>query len=220
VTKVIAHRGASRVEAENTTAAFRRARTLGADWVELDVRLTADGRLAVHHDAHLPDGRPVAETPAASLPASVPSLAKALAACAGMGVNVEIKSELTEPSYDPARIAAAVVAEVGAWGGPVLVSSFDLATIDAVHSHGVATAWLVLTVDDAVLSTLADHGHDALHPWEGAVTEDLVARCHAAGVEVNVWTVDDAERMRQLAAWGVDGIVTNVPDVAITALRD
>ena len=55
--QVIAHRGASKAEAENTLAAFRRAGAMGADAVELDVRRTRDGVLVVHHDPHLPDGR-------------------------------------------------------------------------------------------------------------------------------------------------------------------
>ena len=55
--QVIAHRGASKVERENTLAAFRRAGEMGADAVELDVRRTADGAMAIHHDAHLGDGR-------------------------------------------------------------------------------------------------------------------------------------------------------------------
>ncbi len=58
---VIAHRGASKAFAENTVAAFRGALAMGADMVELDVRRTADGRLAVHHDARLPDGRAICD---------------------------------------------------------------------------------------------------------------------------------------------------------------
>ena len=55
---VVAHRGASAAHPPgNTVAAFAAAVALGADWVELDVRLTADGALVVHHDPDLPDGR-------------------------------------------------------------------------------------------------------------------------------------------------------------------
>jgi hypothetical protein len=57
---VIAHRGASAHHPENTIAAFRGAAEAGADMVELDVRITADGALAVHHDAQLGDGQPLA----------------------------------------------------------------------------------------------------------------------------------------------------------------
>src|SRR3954452_22090130 len=91
-TRIFAHRGASARYTENTVSAFQGARDLGADWVELDVRRTADGSLAVHHDAHLPDGRRIVELHAADLPDTVPDLAGALDACEPLGVNVEIKN--------------------------------------------------------------------------------------------------------------------------------
>ena len=58
----MAHRGASRAEAENTVAAFRRAGEMGAQAVELDVGRTRDGVLVVHHNPHLADGRVIADT--------------------------------------------------------------------------------------------------------------------------------------------------------------
>jgi glycerophosphoryl diester phosphodiesterase len=225
VTTVIAHRGASQVERENTVAAFRRARELGATWVELDVRLTSDGMLAVHHDAHLADGRAVAEVAAADLPPDVPLLDAALDACAGMGVNVELKNGEGEPGFDPeGRVADAVVAVLRARGDEarVLVSSFHLPTVDRLRALApdVATAWLVVALPPDGLATLVGHGHGALHPWHASVTRELVAACHEQGVVVNVWTVDEPDRMRLLASWGVDGICTNVPDVAVATLAD
>ena len=68
MTTVIAHRGASNAFPENTVAAFRGAHEMGADMVELDVRRTADGRLAIHHDAHLPDGRAICDVASGDLP--------------------------------------------------------------------------------------------------------------------------------------------------------
>jgi glycerophosphoryl diester phosphodiesterase len=212
VTNVIAHRGASLIEPENTVPAFLAARRLGADWVELDVRRTADGALAVHHDAALRDGRLVQDVRAGDLPAHVPLLDVALDACGGIGVNVEIKD-------GAGAVAADVAAAVTAWGGPVLVSSFDLATVDAVHDLGVPSAWLVVGADESVVATARERGHQALHPWDGAVTGELVAAGRAAGLAINVWTVDDPERMRQLAAWGVDGIVTNDVEEAVRVLK-
>src|SRR5512144_2235693 len=110
VTCVIAHRGASRAAPENTVAAFRRAAELAAEMVELDVRRSADGRLVVHHDAHLADGRAVAATRADELPAAVPDLAAALDACVGMAVNIEIKNDPDEPGFEPDRALADHVA--------------------------------------------------------------------------------------------------------------
>ena len=76
MTSVFAHRGASATQTENTVAAFAAAVAMGADGVELDVRRTADGALAVHHDAHLPDGRLLCEVATSALPSHVPSLAE------------------------------------------------------------------------------------------------------------------------------------------------
>ena len=99
--RVIAHRGASRRAPENTLAAFRLARELGADMVELDARHTLDRVVVVHHDAFLADGRAIVAQRAVSLPAHVPTLADALDACAGMHVNVEIKNSPGDPDHDP-----------------------------------------------------------------------------------------------------------------------
>lgn len=211
---VIGHRGASGRFPENTVAAFRAARSLGADWVELDVRRTADGVLAVHHDDRLPDGRAIADVLAGDLPADVPDLVAALVASAGLGVNVEVKP------HDDVRVADEVVDVVRAWGGEVLLSSFQPELLDRVReiADDVPTA-LLLYIDPAgAIDACARAGHRALHPWDPTVDAVLVERCHAAGLAVNVWTVDDPDRMRELAAIGVDGIVTNVPDVARAVL--
>lgn len=223
-TAVIAHRGASAHEQENTLAAFRRAGQLGADWVELDVRATADGALAVHHDAHLPDGRAVAEVVAAELPAHVPLLDAALVACGSMGVNVEIKSNPDEPGFDGTRsVARPVLAAVAAWGGRVIVSSFDPVMVDRVLDLDatVPTAQLTFLLDRPVEETLAwivDRGHRWWHPFQPLLDPDAVAAARAAGLGVNAWTVDDPDRIAQLAVWGVDGVVTNDIPAALEAL--
>jgi glycerophosphoryl diester phosphodiesterase len=112
---VIAHRGASAAAAENTVGAFRLARLLGADWVELDVRLAPGDALVVCHDASYPGGGLVNEVPIDRRPAGVPLLVQALDACAGMGVNVEVKNLPGEPGHDPAarvvEVLAALLAE-------------------------------------------------------------------------------------------------------------
>jgi glycerophosphoryl diester phosphodiesterase len=81
VSLVIGHRGAPLVAAENSVASFRAASDAGADGVELDVRRTADGGFAVHHDAHLADGRPVVTLGRAELSRDIPDLDAALEAC-------------------------------------------------------------------------------------------------------------------------------------------
>ena len=216
---VIAHRGASATFAENTIEAFRGAAEQGADWVELDVRRTADHSLVVHHDALLSDGRAIVELAAADLPPSVPTLARALDACAGMGVNIEIKNNEPDPDADVEQfVAEATVALLAQRGGgdEVLISSFNPATLVRVREQAshLATALLVVEPAPDVVDVLLGAGHQALHPFDWFVDEDLVTRCHAAGVKVNVWTVDDTNRMTELLALGIDGLCTNVPAVA------
>jgi glycerophosphoryl diester phosphodiesterase len=220
---VIGHRGASADHPENTLAAFRGARAQGADWVELDVRLTADDHLVVVHDPHLPDGRAVATTPLADLPAEVPDLAAALEASAPKGVNVEVKHGPGEPGFSPdRRIADLVAAALAMPPCEVLVSSFDLEVLGRIRilRPDLPTAYLVLGADEPVdaVAACVQGGHVALHPWDPMVDESLVERCRDAGVDLNVWTVDDPDRIAELAGWGVHGIVTNVPAVARAAL--
>jgi glycerophosphoryl diester phosphodiesterase len=216
---VIAHRGASATFPENTIEAFRGAAEQGADWVELDARRTADHSLVVHHDALLPDGRAIVELAAADLPPSVPTLARALDACAGMGVNIEIKNNEPDPDADVGELVAeATVTLLAQRGGgdEVLISSFNPATLVRVRERAphLATALLVVEPPPDVVDVLLGAGHQALHPFDWFVDEDLVTRCHAAGLKVNVWTVDDTNRMTELLALGVDGLCTNVPAAA------
>jgi glycerophosphoryl diester phosphodiesterase len=224
VTLVIAHRGASAAEPENTVAAFERAVALGADGIELDVRRTADDRLVIQHDARLPDGRVVRETRSAELPDGVPDLDTALDACAGAFVNIEIKNDPNEPDHDSGdwvayRLAAALA---GRGGGPRwLISSFRLETVDRcrVIAPAVRTAWLTIGLDATVIATALAHGHSIVHPWVGRLAHRDLADAHAAGLAVNAWTCDDPARIAELIEWGVDGICTNVPDVALQVRR-
>ena len=220
----MAHRGASKAERENTVAAFLRAAEMGADAVELDVRRSADGCLVVHHDPHVVDGRVIVRTTRVELPAEIPTLDEALDACRGMWVNVEIKNDPNEADFDPTDDIAAMVADAlrrRAEPGRFLVSSFRRETVDRFRREcpDIATAWLTpgIAPDDMVVTfaALASDGHAAVHPWFGLVTRDFVAAAHGAGLMVNVWTCDDPAKMVELADYGVDGICTNVPDIAL-----
>ncbi len=213
---------------------------MGADAVELDVRRCATGELVVCHDPCL--------VPRADLPADVPLLTEALDACAPMWVNVEIKNDPSEPDFDPDEtVARDVAAVLTARPEPIdrwIVSSFRRETTDALHrlAPAIPIAWLCValpgaerptdgdtgidrdtgiardTARDATLVALVRDGYAALHPWVGALTRDLVDACHAHGLAVNTWTCDDPTRITELAAWGVDGICTNVPDLALATL--
>jgi len=219
---VVAHRGASAAHPPgNTVEAFRAARALGADWVELDVRSTADGGLAVHHDPDLPDGRPIAELAAAELPGWVPLLGAALDACGPLGVNVEIKADTVGGQ---AVLVEAVIAELGRRGEPSrwLLTSFDwnLMAMARRLDPDLATGLLFFDPQLAAsaVAAAASEGHSAVNPWDPAVDEAFVLLAHDAGLAVNVWTVDEPGRMAELASFGVDGLITNRPDRARAVL--
>lgn len=220
--QVIAHRGASAAAPENTIEAFELAHRLGADWVELDARRSADGVVVVHHDDQLGDGRVIVELARPDIPASVCDLTDALDACRPMGVNIEIKNWPSDRDFDPAyAVATFVAAEVGRRGSQTetLVSCFHLGTLGRVRALDttIPTAFLHHVVDRSwaeLAANVAAGGHCALHPWDGVVDGELVDAAHGAGLDVNVWTVDDPARMRQLIDLGVDGLCTNVPDIA------
>jgi glycerophosphoryl diester phosphodiesterase len=230
VTLVIGHKGAPAVAAENTVAAFKAARALGADGVELDVRRAAGGHLAISHDEVLPppDGRALLDLPAESLPECMPDLAAALEACSGLElVNVEVKNWTYDSDFDESLgIADRVVEVIGerpaAERERIVVSCFHVPTVDRVREldPSLATAWLMLgfsTIEEVVAEAVA-HGHAAIHPHRSVVDAEVVKRAHEAGLAVNTWTCDDPVRIRWLAEAGVDGVVTNVPDLALEAL--
>jgi glycerophosphoryl diester phosphodiesterase len=225
---ILGHRGASHAERENTIAAFVRAREQGADGVELDARRTADGVLVVHHDPDIKGlGHIVGLTFDAVRAAhpEVPTFAEALDACDGMLVNVEIKCLPWEPDPDtPDRqVVQAVITAMRARANDYVVSSFDLGAVDACRDLApeFPTAWLTSGLSLAEAATrVFDHGHSILHPDRKATLDalDEIPRLHDSGLKVNVWTVDDPDEIRTLAHAGVDGIVTNVPDVALSAV--
>ncbi len=198
---------------------------MGSDGVEFDVRRTSDGALVIHHDPHLADGRAIIDVTSADLPAFVPHLHAALDACEGMWVNIEIKNDQQEPDFDPTdSIADATVAilrechDDDRW----LISSFRIETIDRCRAleGNIRTAWLVDVVPDDVISTMVAHGHAALHPWVSTLRRSHIDACHGAGIMVNTWTCDDPQRMAELIEWGIDGICTNLPDVAVEVLAE
>lgn len=229
-TAVLGHRGASTDHPENTLEAFAAALSQGADGVELDVRLTADGAIIVHHDAWYRDGRMVWSTPVGERPHGVPLLAEALDTCLGAFVNVEIKNtpgDLGEGVEWSAEPALAVVGELqrrsaAGTADRVLVSSFDVATLAAVRAADPDLPTGQLVFDLAAWAdapeVAAAAGHRALHPWEPFVDAVLVERCRALGLAVNTWTVDEPSRVAELAELGVDAVITNVPAAVLPAL--
>jgi glycerophosphoryl diester phosphodiesterase len=241
---VVAHRGASSTHPENTLPSFEAALGLGAQVVELDVRLSADGVPVVMHDAEVSrttDGNGLvheltseelsrldAGTP--EHPAKVPMLAEVLELVSGRGsVALEIKNIPGDPGYDPEReeIVEAALAEVErtAFVGAVLVLSFNPRSLAAAKTiaPGVPTGFLTklpLRPYDA-LEHVLEAGHDFVLPGSRALIPagpSFVREAHEAGIRVGTWTVDDPETVRLLFDRGVDVVASNDPGMAVGVL--
>lgn len=246
MTLVVAHRGAAAEAPENTMPAFQLAVEMGADAIEVDVHLTADGKLALIHDETLDRttnltgavaGRTLAQIRRAdagyhfeaadgSFPfrgkkLRVPTLAEVLDWLPdGIGLVVEVKAR----AATAATVEALRTSKVRA-GGAVSLISFDEGAIDEAHrlDPDLPTGYLLVPFQSAepALTYAVEHGHVAILPWEvdlGLDPAPLLALARAYGRQVGCYVVNDPERMQQLAALGLWGFVTDVPSVARLAL--
>ncbi|HUY44004.1 MAG TPA: glycerophosphodiester phosphodiesterase [Acidimicrobiales bacterium] len=224
MSKVFAHRGVHHQARENTLEAFKAARRLGVDGVELDVRRSADGALVVHHDEAC-EQRLVAKTRAGELPSYVCTLEEALDALLDLEVNVEIKNLPSEVGYDDSGgFAAAVVQCVRASGleARALISSFDLATCQNVREVApeIAVGWLLWKVEvPRAVDVAALHGFRAVHPHFSTLGSAEVAQARDAGVDLNVWTVNHRRDLLRFSQWGVAALITDEPAVALALGR-
>jgi len=236
MTLVIAHRGASAYAPENTIAAFELAARQGADMIELDVQRSADGVLVIFHDdtterwdgqKRLAAACTLAELRALDIGGErVATLAEtcAFARERGMRMNVELKAGGF--GADVARMLRAERVEE-----LVLFSSFVEAALHelAAACPHIPRAYLmgndtwrpdVRFREAWPFRALRRTGAAAWHPTaELPLINMLIPRVRRAGYRVNVWTVDDPAMMRGLIALGVDGIITNVPDVLREIVR-
>jgi len=213
---VIAHRGASSIELENSVAAFRAAAPQGADGVELDIHATADGELIVHHDETI-DGTHIAQSTARAIAAlrlkngeRIPTLSQALAAIAPrLQVFIEVKT--LDPRWD-ARLFEAMDRGPNATG--YAIHSFDHRIVRRLgNERRGALRCGVLSSSYPVrpLAALEDAAASIL--WqERTVTDDMLVRTlHDARRSVFVWTVDEPADLARFVALGVDGLCTNFP---------
>ena len=216
MTLVVAHRGAAQEAPQNSVQAFLDARRQGADGVELDVRRSRDGALVVNHDLDIPGKGPICDLDVADLPEHVALLSEAMVACGDLLVNVEIKNSIDEQGHDPSgALVSQVLAELAEilTDGQVIISSFDLATVAAVRREEptMATGLLLEPGADveAAIDLAVEHGFSAIHPFVIGTTPEVVARAHAAGLSVNVWTVNGQSDASELVAMGADAIITD-----------
>lgn len=201
-------------------AAFSAARALAmagqCDGIELDVHCTHDGHFVVHHDFTLSSGERIADTQLGNvrdckLPdgSSIPLLDEVIAATAPLTLYIEVKGlpasadlRLCDVLLDVARQARAqvhafdhrIIARLAAGGATfplgVLSRSYPVAPAAQAVAAGASTLWQEAHLIDA----------------------DLVEGCHAAGVSVIAWTVNDRDDARRLRGLGVDGLCGDWPE--------
>lgn len=227
---VIAHRGASGDAPENTLAAFRLAMEQGADMIELDVQLSADGHLVVIHDPTVDrttDGRGLV---------SDLTLEQIKALDAGSGFSPAYAGEKV-PTLDEVLdwAASRIPLAIEIKNGPIYYSGIESKIVDALRSHDAAGSCLVISFDhNAVLrvkqlspetatgvlfaccpvspaSLAAAARADVLLPHWSNLTPEMVRSVHSRGLAVSPWVIDDEREMRRALSLGVDGVATNYP---------
>jgi len=228
---VIGHRGASGHFPDNTIEGIEGAAELGAEWVEIDVRLSADGDVVLSHDPVTGDGSLVSATSTEDLAAEdVPTLAAVLGVTAelGLGLNIEIKAIPTEEDFDPSLTvvdATLEYLEAAEYGGDLVISSFNRDAIDRVRELAAdeIDTFLIAsgTGDSAVLAAdLASAGHEGLAIEGPDLPAGFVEPFTAAGLDTWAWTIDDPADARALVGAGVVGIITDYPDRIAEALDE
>ena len=214
---VYAHRGARADEPENTVRAFRRALELGADGIELDIRLTSDGHIVIIHD------KEVDRTTDGTGPVAGFSLAEIRELDAGDGARIPTFEEAMEVCGDVVQI------EIKAPEALPVLAERDRRT--PLPAPAMLTSFSRTAVEEAarllphVPRGLITHhpGPDALKDaldlkatWlctelKPELTRDLVDRCHEAGVQVNAWPTKERAHLRRWIEIGADAVTTDHP---------
>lgn len=235
--KIIAHRGWSGKYPENTMLSFKKAVEIGIDGIELDVHLSKDGEVMIMHDEAL--SRTTGMTGVISdytrselerISAgktkndefgftSIPSLEEYLDFVSKTDVftNIEIK---TLPTYYPGiEEKTLALVERFSYIDRVVFSSFNwlsVMKIKILRPEAQAGVLIANPRIDNIGCELSDIGLDTYHPDFSLIDQSAIEECHRHGISVNTWTVNDEMRMKECQKWGVDGLITNNPDLAIS----
>lgn len=241
---IVAHRGAKGHAPENTMASFARAIELGANMLELDVHVTKDKQLVVIHDAAVDrttDGRGfVSDLTLAEVQAldagrwfqdefigeRVPTLQQVLELAKGrVQLNIELKAGGMKPNLYLYPDVVALLADELTRSGmveEVVVSSFDrpyLAQLKEVLPE-VRVALLHHKPIEDFERLPIDLGCESVHTSVRLIDAEFIERAHAAGLKVRAWNPNDAATMANLIALGVDGVITDYPDVLLRVARE
>ena len=231
---VIAHRGAAGKAPENTLASIHQAMNDGADWIEIDVQETMNGEVVVIHDSDFMklSGKDLKvwnstleelrEIDVGSWfgpefsAERVPTLAQVLEETRGQSsVLIELKyyghdQELEQRVVDIVEKAGRV--------NDVAVMSLKPGGIKKFHA--LRPDWVVGLLSSKAIGNLLDLDMDFLAVNMGMATPGFIRSAHTAGKQVFVWTVNDQVSMSRMMSLGVDGIITDEPELARNVLAD
>ena len=239
---IFAHRGASAHAPENTLAAFELALAQGADGIELDVKLSADGHVVVIHDpttdrttgarGRVKDlslaelrGLNAGSFYSANFNAEkIPMLEEVFEA---FGKKIFINVELTNYNTPRDHLVESVCMLVKKFNVQkhVMFSSFYASNLSKARSYLPEVPCGLLAFNGLLGAWARSFGfafgkYAALHPYLKDVTPQQVQRVHRLKGRVHVWTVNAEEDMRRLFGWGVDAIFTDDPQLAIRVRGD
>ncbi len=224
--QVIGHRGAMASAPENTLASFREAKSRGAAWVEIDVKLTADNVPIVMHDDSLKRtmgvDRLVARTPRAELPSDVPTFEQAIACFRelGLGCNIEIKP-CPGREAETARVAVETLRRCWPAALPApLLSSFKDEALKTAQTAApqFARALLVGELGEDWRARAEAVGAIGMNVGRRKLTAEGAVAIKRAGYLMSVWTVNDPDEARAIVGMGADCIITDAPDIILRAL--
>lgn len=238
--RCFAHRGARAYLPENTLEAFALGLDLGGDAIECDVQRSKDGALVIIHDGTvdrtttghglvsthtLAELRATRARPNSRVRTAIPTVEETLELVVASGgqVNFEVKGETSDEAIGTARALGEFLRHVDSERrARVLVSSFDLAALAEVRRR-VPGLQLGALFDERhwrgqdVITPARELGAVAVHPELRLVTKRLIEDTHAAGLAINVWTVNQPQAIERLLALGVDGIFSDYPERVVVA---
>lgn len=226
--KMVAHRGVSGLELENTCAAFVAAGNRSYFGVETDVHVTADGKFIIIHDDNTGrvalESMVVEQTPydklrslqlkqkdgAMRIDLRLPSLEEYLSICKHYDKVCVLELKNPMPAAAVAEILETCKAVYSL--DKVIFISFSFQNMLHIrHFAPAATAQYLLSeeVTEAHIEAMAENRLD-LDVYYKFMTKELLDTLHSRGIQVNCWTVDDPEWAEKLVGWGVDYITSNI----------
>lgn len=221
--QVCAHRGVSSDHRENTLEAFHAAVQQEADSLELDVWLTKDNQLAIHHDKTC-EGIDIEGSTFERLPNFVPTLNDVLNNFKTIPLNIELK---ISPFTDLHRLAERVVYELNGkiTSSPLLVSSFNLEILQNLrkYSRRIRLGYLTAQEDwerSKLFEMVTENNFQAVHPHYSLVSEDFMNISKENDVEVNVWTVNEQSAVARQVNLGVNSIITDEVQMVKAFIED